>query len=299
MNRFRGIIPPLLTIFKSDGSFDFEGNKALMDYVISKGVHGVFVLGSIGEFAHLTTEERRQFAEFAVEAVAGRVPLLVGTGGTNTREVVELTRHAKEIGADAVVIVTPYYWTLSQQNLYRHYATVADAVDIPILIYNFPNLTGNNVSPSLVADLVKKHGNIVGIKDTIDSVSHIRELVLEVKSVNPDFSVLAGFDDHVFNTLAMGGDGAIPGSANFAPQLTVGMFESFSRGDLKTALEFHRKLLLLPRLYGMDTPAIGVIKAACKLCGVPVGYTVRQPAGEVRPETLDSLKALLEQAELI
>lgn len=297
--KFKGIIPPMLTMFKEDGSFDWEGNQALIDYVIAGGVHGIFILGSSGEFTHLSLDERKEFAEFAVKYVGRRVPVLIGTAGCNTREVVELTRHAKEIGADGVVIVTPYYWGLSDEFIYRHYATVAEAVDIPIILYHFPALTGQNLSPQLVARLAKDYPNIVGIKDTIDSIAHIRELILQVKAVNPDFSVLAGYDDHLLNTLAMGGDGVIPGCSNFAPEIHVGIYNSFVSGNMEDSINWHRKLLKIMDIYTFDKPAIGALKEACKLCGLPVGTTVRQPAGNAGEAVVEKIKNMLVEAGLV
>ncbi|ABB14175.1 4-hydroxy-tetrahydrodipicolinate synthase [Carboxydothermus hydrogenoformans] len=299
LNKFRGVIPPMLTIFKEDGTFDWEGNKALIDFLINGGVHGIFVLGSSGEFSHLNAEERKEFAKFVVDYVAGRVPVLVGTGSSNTKEVVELTKHAKEIGADGVVVVSPYYWGLSEKNLYQHFATVAKVVDIPIVLYNFPDLTGQNLSPSLVAKLASDFPNIVGIKDTIDSIAHIRELILQVKTVRPDFSVLAGYDDHLFNTLAMGGDGVIPGTANFAPHIPVNIYNNFVKGNIEESMNWHRKLLRLPRIYSLDKPAISLLKEACKLCGLPVESYIRQPAGRADEAAVENLKTLLREAGLI
>lgn len=289
----------MVTAFNGDGSIDWEANRALLEFVIQAGVHGVLVLGSIGEFAHLSLEERKRYAEFAVQTVGGRVPVLVGTASSGTREAIELTRHAKEIGADGVVIVSPYYWTLSEDNIYAHYAAVARQVDVPIVLYNFPNLTGNPLSPALVARLAKEFPNIVGIKDTVDSIGHVRELILEVKKVNPDFSVLVGFDDHLLNNLAMGGDGAMCGTPNFAPHLAVGIYQSYMRGDMARAVELHRKLLVLMRIYSLGMPAISALKVACQLCGLPVKPHVRGPAGEASSATVARVKELLEEAGLL
>ncbi|MBO8137316.1 MAG: dihydrodipicolinate synthase family protein [Desulfotomaculum sp.] len=291
--KFKGIIPPMVTIFNEDGSIDWEGNKALIDYLIDGGVNGIFVLGSSGEFAHLSTSERKEFAEFAVNYINGRVPVLVGTGHSNTREVVELSQHAQSIGADGIVVVTPYYWRLSEKNLFNHYKTVAASMDLPIIIYHFPNLTGQQLSANLVAKMAKEIPNIVGIKDTIDSIAHIRELVLTVKEVNPDFSVLAGFDDHLLNTLAMGGDGAIPGTSNFAPEISVGVYKNFIAGQYDEALKLNKMLIHLSRIYSLDLPAIGVIKEGLKLRGVPVSTYVRQPAGKATDSVLSALKKLM------
>lgn len=291
--KFKGIIPPMVTIFNEEGSINWEGNKALIDYLVAGGVHGIFVLGSSGEFAHLSTPERKEFAEFAVDYVRGRVPVLVGTGHSSTREVVDLSRHAQSVGADGIVVVTPYYWGLSEENLFNHYKTVASSVDLPVIIYHFPALTGQQLPAELVVRMVREMPNIVGIKDTIDNVAHIRELILNVKEVNPDFSVLAGFDHHLFNTLAMGGDGAIPGTANFAPEINVGVYEKFMAGEYAEALQLNKTLISLSRIYSLDMPAIGIIKEGLKIRGVAIEPHVRQPAGRATGTAVSILKKLM------
>ncbi|MGB9867638.1 MAG: dihydrodipicolinate synthase family protein [Bacillota bacterium] len=296
---FKGIIPAMVTAFNADGSVDWHGNRALLEFVVKSGVHGVLVLGSIGEFAHMSVEERKRYAEFAVETVAGRVPVLVGTASSGTREPVELSRHAISAGADGVVVVTPYYWTLSEENVYWHYAAVAREVDGPVVLYNFPALTGNPLSASLVTRLAKDFPNIVGIKDTIDSIGHVRQLILEAKSVNPEFSVLVGYDDHLLNNLAMGGDGALCGTPNFAPQVTLGIYRSYNESDFAQAVELHRKLMVLMGIYSLGVPAISAIKVACELCGLPVKPHVRGPAVDADSRVVARVKELLKEAELL
>lgn len=147
---FKGVIPPVSTVLTNDGNIDVDGMKALIDFIMESGVDGLFFLGSGGEFNQMSVEERKAFAEFTVGYVNKRVPVLIGTGSTNTREVIELTLHSKEIGADGVVIINPHYWPLSDEHLFDHYGKVAEAVDIPILLYNFPNLTGQELTPEMV-----------------------------------------------------------------------------------------------------------------------------------------------------
>ncbi|WP_031515430.1 dihydrodipicolinate synthase family protein [Desulfofalx alkaliphila] len=297
--KFKGIIPPMVTIFNEDGSFDWEGNKAVIDYLINGGVHGIFVMGSSSEFNHLTSAERKEFAEFAVDYVNGRVPVLVGTGHTNTQTVVDLSRHAQSIGADGVVVVTPYYWKLSEENLFNHFTTVAGAIDLPVVLYHYPNLTGQQFDAPLVARIVKEMPNVVGIKDTIDSISHIRELIITVKEINPDFSVFSAYDDHLFNTLVMGGDGAISGSSNFAPEINVGVYQNFVEGNYQKAIDINNILMRLTRIYGFDTPAIGVMKEGLRLRGVPIKTHVRPPAAAASPKAVAALESLLKSLQLI
>ncbi|WP_245308388.1 dihydrodipicolinate synthase family protein [Halalkalibacter urbisdiaboli] len=296
---FKGVIPPVSTLFTSEGKLDEAGMRKLIDYLIESGVDGLFFLGSGGEFSQMTLAEREQLATFATQYVNKRVPVLIGTGAVHTREVIELTEHSKSIGADGVVIVNPYYWTLSDSNLYEHYSSVAKAVDIPILLYNFPNLTGQELTPALILKLVDHHENIVGIKDTVDTAGHIREIILKVKTKHPHFSVLAGFDDHLWNTISLGGDGVISASGNFAPELTVGIYQAFVNEDYTRAIELHRRLAYLPLMYKLDSPFVNVIKEAMKLRGLIESTYVLPPAQTLTEDKVVELKVILEKAQLL
>lgn len=296
---FKGIIPPVSTIFDQKGNLDRQGTGLLIDFLIDAGVDGLFFLGTGGEFSQMSFEQRKEVAEFAVEYVKGRLPVLIGTGSTSTDEVIALSLHAKEVGADGVVVINPYYWTLSDDNLYAHYAKIAEAVDLPILLYNFPNLTGQDLTPSFVHKLAVAYKNIVGIKETVDTAGHIREIILKVKPERPDFSVLAGFDDHLLNTLALGGDGVISASGNFAPELTIGIYKAFNEGNLAKAVELHRQLAPVPLMYKLDSPFVSVIKEAIALRGLAVSTYVLPPASPLSEAKKEELKEILQRANLI
>ena len=296
--QFSGIIPPVSTIFTADGRLDEQGSAALIDHMIDAGVDGLFFLGSGGEFSQLNTAERKAIAEFAIAHVNGRVPVLIGTGGTNARETIELSQHAQQAGADGIVVINPYYWKVSEANLIRYFEQVADSVTLPVILYNFPALTGQDLTPQLVKTLVDSRANIVGIKDTIDSVAHLRSMVLTGKAAHPQFVVLCGYDDHLFNTLLLGGDGAISASGNFAPQVSVNLLQAFRDGDLARAAQYHQTLLQIPQMYQLDTPFVNVIKEAISLCVRPVSTQVLPPAGPLDDARKAQLKTLLQQLKL-
>ncbi|MCT4714784.1 dihydrodipicolinate synthase family protein [Enterobacteriaceae bacterium H18W14] len=296
--QFSGIIPPVSTIFTAEGKLDKQGTAALIDDLIAAGVDGLFFLGSGGEFSQLSAEERKAIAAFAIEHVDRRVPVLIGTGGTNARESIELSQHAQAAGADGIVVINPYYWKVSEQNLICYFQQVADSVSLPVILYNFPALTGQDLTPALVKTLADSRRNIVGIKDTIDSVAHLRSMILTVKSAHPHFSVLCGYDDHLFNTLLLGGDGAISASGNFAPQVSVKLLQAFRDGELAQAAHYHQTLLQIPQIYQLDTPFVNVIKEAIVLCGRPVSTHVLPPAGPLDEAGKAQLKALLQQLKL-
>ncbi|SFJ44508.1 4-hydroxy-tetrahydrodipicolinate synthase [Halobacillus dabanensis] len=296
---FKGIIPPVSTIFHENGQLNREGMGRLIDFLVDADVDGLFFLGSGGEFSQMSVEERKETAEFVTSYVDGRVPVLIGTGSTSTSEVIDLTQHSKEVGADGVVIVNPYYWPLTEENLFQHYSDIAESVDIPIILYNFPNLTGQELTPELILQLATKYPNIVGVKDTVDTAGHIREIILNVKSKRNDFAVLAGFDDHLLNTLSLGGDGAISASGNFAPELTVGIYQAFLKQNYGKAVELHQQLAYLPLMYKLDSPFVNVIKEATKMRGMDIPTHVKAPARPLSAEKKEQLKSILQRASLL
>jgi dihydrodipicolinate synthase/N-acetylneuraminate lyase len=168
---FKGLMPAMVTPFDDRGEVDLGATEAVVERFIDAGVDGISPLGSTGEFSHLTAGERKRFATEVVRIVAGRVPLVVGVGAAGTKEMVELARHAEDVGADAVLVVSPFYWKVGEEALFRHFAAVAESVNIPVVIYNLPMLTGIDLSPSLIARIAAECPNAVGLKDTVMSFS--------------------------------------------------------------------------------------------------------------------------------
>jgi len=289
----------MITPFDERGEVDPQATEAVVERLIEAGVDGISALGSTGEFSHLSGDERRRFAEELVDTVHGRVPLVIGVGASGTREAVELARHAEDAGADGVLCVSPFYWKVGEEALYRHFAAVAQAVDIPVLIYNFPMLTGVELSPGLVARIAVECPNTVGLKDTVAEYSHTVNVLREIRPVRPGFSVLAGFEDQILPALLAGADGAISGLANVAPELFVGLLRAFERDDLITAAELHRRVLSLMALGEHSDPSIGAIKLAMNKLGVPISPTVRSPALPTAPEAKEAVEAVLREAGLL
>ncbi|PYZ95603.1 dihydrodipicolinate synthase family protein [Alteribacter lacisalsi] len=299
VNRFTGVIPPVSTIVTEEGNLDEKGMGLLIDNLIERGVDGLFFLGTGGEFSQMTFEQRRQVAEFAVKTVDGRVPVLIGTGATSTREVVELNSHAHEIGADGVVIINPYYVKLSEENLFHHFSTAAAASKLPVLLYNFPLLTDQDLSTDFVLRLVNEHENIVGIKETVKDIGHIRDMILNVKAQHPGFSVFCGFEDLFLNTLSLGGDGIIGATGNFAPEPAIEMFRTYWEGDLHRALKLNETLAYLPELYSLDSPFMNVIKEAVSMVGLDISTAVLAPSRSLPEEKKEKLSAILNSAGVL
>ncbi len=297
--QFKGIIPPVSTIFNQNRKLDEHGMGILIDYLIEAKVNGLFFLGTGGEFSQMSFSERIEVAEFAVRYVNKRVPVLIGTGSTSTREAISLSKHAESIEADGVVIINPYYWSLTEERLFEHYREIAESIHIPILLYNFPNLTGQDLQPDFVLRLVDEHSNIVGIKETIDSISHISEMITKVKGVHPHFSVFCGFDNHQLSTLQLGGDGTISASGNFAPQLSTEIYKAFTNGKIDKAVSFQKQLAVVSQLYNIDTPFVNVIKEATKICGLDISTYVLPPARMLSEEKIKQVRRTLEIAKVL
>lgn len=277
MASFSGIIPPTVTLFNEDMSIDWEGTLRHLDWLIAAGVHGFFVLGTTGEFTQFSPTERKEYAQKVVEYVRGRVPVIVGTGSVNTRETIDLTRHAKGVGADAAAVVAPFYQRLGDEQLLAHYGAVANAVDLPIFVYNIPVFTGTAVSTPVLAQLAEENDNITGVKDSVDSAALLRNRVQTLKRIRPDFSILTGTSEQLLNTLMLGGDGAVIGEANFAPSPAVGCVEAFRKGDYEGARRNFLDLMRVATVTQVPGTFQAAIKEAMRALGQIEKTTVRMP----------------------
>lgn len=291
-----GIVVPIPTLFDDRGRVDEEANARHIDWLITRGVHGIFALGTTGEFTSLSADERRAFAALAVRAARGRVPVLVGCSSPWTDEAIAYARHAEEVGASGAVAVLPYYWLPSDRSIHEHYRLLAEGTSLPVYIYNFPALTGRSISPGLVARLAAEHPNLAGLKDTVDSIAHIQEAIALVKPRRPDFSVLAGMDYHLLNTLLLGGNGCVPGTANFAPEPFVGVCADVTAGRLEAAAERSRSLAPFARLFTLDAAPFVIVKEAMAAAGLIARVTTRPPALPLPDEQRRQLRAELEAA---
>jgi len=289
-----GVIVPIPTLFDDRGRLDEEANARHIDWLITQGVHGVFALGTTGEFTSLSGDERRLVAALAVRAARGRVPVLIGCSSAWTDEAIAYARHAEEIGANGVVAVLPYYWLPPERSIHEHYRLLAEGTSLPVYIYNFPALTGRSISPALVARLAAEHRNIAGLKDTIDSIQHIQETIALVKPAHPRFAVLAGMDYHLLNTLLLGGDGGVPGTANFAPEPFVRLYADAVAGKLEAAAERARSLAPFTRLFTLEAAPFVIVKEAMVACGRIARATTRPPALPLSDEQRRQLRKDLE-----
>lgn len=298
LNMFRGIFPPVPTIVDDNGALDKGGMATMIDHVIKNGADGMLILGSGGEFSHLSTPQRKEIAAFCLEHVAGRVPVLIGIACAGTAETIELGLHAEQAGAAGVLVVNPYYAKLSDEARFTHFQRVAEALNTPVFLYNFPDLTGQDIGLDVITRLAHDVPNIVGIKDTIDNISHTREIINRVHTFRPDFIIFSGYDEYMLDTLLLGGHGGIPATFNFAPQVTRGIYDAFINNDLARAKVFQQQLAKLSPLYALEQPFFGVIKTAIKLSGVDISTAVVAPALPLNNEKTEQVRNILAHSHL-
>ncbi|MDU2063649.1 MAG: 4-hydroxy-tetrahydrodipicolinate synthase [Sporomusaceae bacterium] len=296
---FRGIITPVITPLKENRELDFAGMEAVIEHLIGGGMNGLLFLGSLGEFFALTSAEKKELIRFVVAKVNNRIPVLIGTGGTVVSEVIELTQFAKEAGADGAVLISPYYFSLNEATIAAYYEEIAKNTSLPLLIYNFPDRTSVNLSPQLIANLAKNYPQIVGMKDTVDNISHTRELIQTVKTVAPDFSILSGFDEYLLPNLMAGGDGVICGLTNIVPELFSALLINYQQGNFAAIGHGQEKINILMNLYKVSQPFISGIKAATALRGVPVTSLCKAPSLPLTTEQETEVKLLLNKAQIL
>ena len=290
---FSGSCTALITPFDNAGAFDEAAFEKLVDWQISEGTHGLVPVGTTGESPTLSHEEHDRVVEICVKTAAGRVPVIAGAGSNSTAEAVRLSKHAEAVGVDAVLIVSPYYNKPTQAGLEAHFTAVADAISIPVIIYDIPGRSIVRVSEDTLATLVK-HPNIVGIKDATAECA--RPTVLR-SMLGPDFCQLSGEDATVLPYLAAGGQGCISVVSNVAPALCSRLHTAWAKGDTATALSLHQKLMPLhEKLFCEASP--GPVKYAASLLGL-CGATTRLPLCEIAESSKVAVREALAVADLL
>jgi 4-hydroxy-tetrahydrodipicolinate synthase len=290
---FKGSLVALITPMRTDGSVDERAFAELVDWQVNEGSNGVVPVGTTGESPTLNHDEHKRVVAIAVEVSRGRVPVVAGTGSNSTEEAIELTRHAKQCGADAALIVTPYYNKPTQEGLFLHYTAIADAVDLPVVIYNIPPRSVIDMSVETMARL-SKHPNIVGVKDATANLArplHTR------RACGSGFCQLSGEDHTAVAFLAAGGDGCISVTANVAPRLCSDMHIAWQEGRVNDAITIQDRLLPLhDALFAETSPA--PVKFAASLLGKTSEYC-RLPLAPLAEGTRQKVRSAMTEAGLL
>ncbi|OAM52567.1 4-hydroxy-tetrahydrodipicolinate synthase [Methylovorus sp. MM2] len=285
---FVAIVTPML----ADGGLDLKALRALIDFHIQEGTDGIVIVGTTGESPTVDFDEHCLLISTTIEQVAGRVPVIAGTGANSTQEAIQLTQKAKELGADACLLVAPYYNKPTQEGLYQHYRTIAEAVDIPQILYNVPGRTGCDISNDTALRLASIK-NIIGIKDATGSIERGTDLILRAPS---DFAIVSGDDATGLALMLLGAQGVISVTANVAPRLMHEMCVAAAQGDIQSAREINGKLFALHQKLFVEANPIPV-KWVLEEMGL-IGSGIRLPLVTLSSQYHDTLRSAMKKASL-
>lgn len=288
--QIRGIITPIITPMNPDESVCVEELRNQVRRQIKAGVQGIFCFGTNGEGYILERWEKEKILESVVEETAGRIPVYAGTGCISTKETIDFSKRAQELGADVLSVITPYFAAATQEELAEHYIAVADAAEIPVILYNIPARTGHNLAPDTVRQLAE-HPNIVGVKDSSGNFDQMLQYIEAGKGQK--FCVLSGNDSLILWNLLAGGTGGIAGCANVFPERMTAIYEAFSAGELARARELQESVRVFRDCFKYGNPNT-VVKAAVEMLGFPVGKC-RKPFAGVSEETEKKIREALEK----
>jgi len=290
---FHGSLTALVTPMREDGSIDEAAFARLIDWQIAEGTQGIVPVGTTGESPTLSHEEHKRVVELAIAAARGRIPVIAGAGSNSTAEAIGLAQHAKGAGADAVLVVTPYYNKPTQEGLFRHYTAIADAAEIPVFIYNIPGRSVIDMSVETMARLAA-HKNIIGVKDATANLSRPQHTT---RACGEDFIQLSGEDHTALPYLAAGGHGCISVTANVAPRLCAELHAAWAKGDVDGAMAIQARLLPLHDAMFVESNP-GPVKYAASLLGFGTN-TVRLPLAPVSEATAARVKAAMVEVGLL
>ncbi len=293
MNPFRGAFVAIVTPF-IDGQLDEQGLKDLIEFQIAGGTHGIVPCGTTGESATMSHDEHHRVVELTIKTVAGRVPVLAGTGSNSTSETIELTKHAKAAGADGALVITPYYNKPSQEGLYQHFKTVAKAVDIPIILYNVPSRTSIDMTAATVARCAEVD-NIVGIKEATADMNRACDVISRCPA---DFAVMSGDDFTSMALVLLGGTGVISVTSNVNPKGMSDLMNAALAGDVAKARDIQYQLFPLMGSMFYDTNPVPA-KKALEMMGKIKSGSPRQPLWEMDADALARMTAVLKAQGMV
>ena len=292
-------LTPVVTAFDANGNLDVQANKNVWDHLIKGGVDGLVIMGSTGEFFSMTTEQKKELIKLVVEHVNKRTKVYIGTSCMTVEDTVELSNFAIEAGADAVMIISPYYFALSDESVEFFYDKVAEAEKGDIYLYNFPDRTGHDLTPEITLNLLRKHKNIVGFKDTVSEMGHTRKLMTTVLKEFPDFIVLSGFDENFVHNILCGGSGCIGGLSNLCPELFADWVKAINAKNMDEVARIQKIVDKLMDLYPIGTPFIPIMKKAMILHGVEMKDYCTKPFLPATEEQTEQIKAVMKEAGLL
>ncbi len=295
MLKIEGVYPALITPFTKDDEVDAAGLKRMVEYVEEGGVAGIVPCGTTGESATLSHEEHKRVIDIVV--ANAKVPVIAGTGSNNTKEAVDLTRYAADAGAEACLLITPYYNKPNVRGLKEHFRQIGDSAEIPLILYNIPSRTGLNMSAETIVEIAAEVESVKGVKEASGNLKQVGAIIRLAKERGLDFTVVAGDDFLTLPIMSLGGRGVISVAANIAPQPMSEMVNAMLSGDIEKAKEINLRLFPLFEAMFLETNPIPV-KRAAELMGLPAGH-VRLPLGGLSEENEQKLRQVLHELDMI
>jgi 4-hydroxy-tetrahydrodipicolinate synthase len=289
----RGVFVPMITPFKENQDIDEEGLRSVTDFLVENGVHGVIPCGSTGEYALMSADEHKRVVKIVVDQVNGKIPVVAGAGSPGTKNALALAKYAKDVGADGILAVGPYYHIPTDEGVLQHFRALAEEGDIPTIVYNLPRVMTYELNPALASRLGEIR-NLVGIKDSTWNFGHTMDLV---RYANGKVTIVTGYSEYLLPALVVGCRGGIMTGANVAPKLHVELYNAFQKGDVEKAAELHHRLLPLSRFMFVESNPL-VPKKALDMLGVKGGFC-RKPLRAVTKATEDQLRKLLVDLHLL
>lgn len=287
-------LTPVITAFDADGNLDVQANKNVYDYLINSGIDGLVIMGSTGEFYAMPIGQRKELIDLVVTHVNKRTKVIIGTGCMTIEETIELSNYAVDAGADGIIIVSPYYFSLTDESLEFYYGKVAESVRGDIYLYNYPDRTGHDLSPELTLNLLRKHSNIVGYKDTVSEMGHTRKLIKTIENEFPEFEVFSGFDENFVRNILSGGSGCISALSNLYPEIFVDWVEAVNGKDMDRIAEIQNSVDKLSELYEISKCFVPILKKAMMLKGLDIKDYCKTPFMQADEKQTNSIKKLME-----
>ncbi len=293
-----GIYTPVVTIMTQSGQIDLQGNLALQERLIQAGVDGLVPMGTTGEFIWFSRQQKEDFLREYIRAADGRVELLPGVGGLEYQDTVALANTVCKERIKGVLIGSEFYFNMSPQDFYNYYAYMAEHIDGRIYIYNYPARTGNDIPPEIVAQLADRYSNIVGLKDSVVSFSHTRQVLEQVLPLRPDFQVFSGFDDQFLDNLAMGGAGSIGALSNIVPDIWAAWVKAASTGDQEGITAGAKQIQTLMPIYSLESNPQKLLKELLRSDGMDISTHCHFPFDYLTEGSLEKALAFISQSRI-
>ncbi|MBE0313565.1 dihydrodipicolinate synthase family protein [Bacillus sp. Au-Bac7] len=290
-------LTPVVTAFDAEGNLDHQANKSIYDFLINGGIDGLVIMGSTGEFFSMQYNQRVELIDLVVNHVRHQTKVYIGTTCMCLEETIALSNYAIDAGADGVMIISPYYFALSDESIEYYYDQVANAVKGDIYLYNFPVRTGHDLSPEVTLSLLRKHENIKGYKDTVTEMAHTRKLIQTVRNEFPDFIIYSGFDENFAHNILSGGNGCIGGLSNVYPEIFSKWVKAVDANNFEKIAFIQKIVNKMMELYDIGNPFIPITKKAMMIRGISLQEFCQKPLISPNQKQTEVIESLIKEID--